>query len=280
MARAIRMTDDEIEETKSAFCKMLDDIRGRVPNGTLSFTRVFKNLDEKATIVYTREAWEKQRALVDTFDKEVAWHGVCDRVEDTEQNIYLISDIVVYPQTVTATTVEMDEEKYAQWLMENDEDERFSRLFMQGHSHVRMATGPSGTDTDHQNKILSMLTDEDFYIFGIWNKAGQRTNKIYDLKKNIMFDDKDIRVTVIGNKEIEEFIKEAKELVVAHTYKTPTYNGGYYGGGTPYDPMRGSTRELQKKDDDDDKPKTQLGKYPLDDDDEYEGGVWQLHLPT
>ena len=40
-----------------------------------------------------------------------------------------------------------------------------------GHSHVNMGTSPSSVDLNHQEEILRMLGDNDFYIFMIWNKS-------------------------------------------------------------------------------------------------------------
>ena len=53
----------------------------------------------------------------------------------------------------------------------------------------------------------------------IWNKSFASTNKIYDLKKNVMFEDKDITVKIIGQNEgLDEFIKNAKDMVKSKSY--------------------------------------------------------------
>ena len=149
------------------------------------------------------------------FDKEVAWHGVARRGDDPEKDEYIISDILVYPQKVTAAHVDMDPIEYAKWIMEHDEDERFSNIRMQGHSHVRMGTTPSGTDIQHQDDIVNMLKDDDFYIFMIWNKYMVSTNKIFDLQKNILFEDSDITWGFTGDDEtIADFLSDAKKMVV------------------------------------------------------------------
>lgn len=172
--------------------------------------------------------------LIKEFDKEVAWHGVARRTEDESLDEYVIDDIVVYPQEVTGATVEMDTEKYALWIQENIEDERFNHIYMQGHSHVNMGTSPSSVDLNHQEEILGMLGDNDFYIFMIWNKSFASTNKIYDLKKNVMFEDKDITVKIIGQNEgLDEFIKNAKDMVKSKSYAYGGQSGygGYYNQG-------------------------------------------------
>ena len=175
----------------------------------------------------------------------------------------------------------MDTEKYALWIQENIEDERFNHIYMQGHSHVNMGTSPSSVDLNHQEEILGMLGDNDFYIFMIWNKSFASTNKIYDLKKNVMFEDKDITVKIIGQNEgLDEFIKNAKDMVKSKSYAYGGqsgyggyYNQGYRGApaGTPYNPLAGksddkkdSKKEENKdkssgKKNDGEKPRTRIG---------------------
>lgn len=174
--------------------------------------------------------------LVREFDKEVAWHGIAHRCED-EEDAYIISDILVYPQEVTGATVNTDQEKYQMWLMNHDDDV-FNNIRMQGHSHVNMSTSPSTVDTSLYDRILEQLDDDMFYIFLIWNKRNEKTIKIYDLAKNVLFETADVTVSVreddIG---MERFLKNAKEMVQDKKYtpvKTTTYGnpygyGGYYG---------------------------------------------------
>lgn len=271
MSRPIKLTQEFIDECRQDFEKALS--LTKLSDGKLSFTKVFSCGDKKATIYFSAEAWAKMTMLIKEFDKEVAWHGVAHRTEDETHDEYVIDDIVVYPQEVTGATVEMDTEKYALWLQENIEDERFNHIHMQGHSHVNMGTTPSSVDLNHQEEILGMLGDDDFYIFMIWNKSFSSTNKIYDLKKNVMFEDKDITVKIVGQTEgLDEFIKSAKEMVKTKSY---SYTGqGLYGGfgssynrstppaGAPYNPLAGKAddktdKAAEKKDAE--KPRTRIG---------------------
>ena len=181
MSKPIKMTEQYMAECRADFEKALQ--LTKLADGKLSFTKVFTCGDRKATVVFTAGAWAKMALLIKEFDKEVAWHGVAHRAADEAVDEYIIEDIVVYPQEVSGTTVEMDTEKYAEWLMQNADDERFNNIHMQGHSHVNMPTSPSSVDLNHQEEILNMLGDDDFYIFMIWNKSFVSTNKIYDLRR-------------------------------------------------------------------------------------------------
>lgn len=279
MSRPIKLTQELIDECRQDFEKALS--LTKLSDGKLSFTKAFSCGDKKAVVYFNTEAWAKMVMLIKEFDKEVAWHGVARRVEDESLDEYVIDDIVVYPQEVTGSTVEMDTEKYALWIQENIEDERFNHIYMQGHSHVNMGTSPSSVDLNHQEEILGMLGDDDFYIFMIWNKSLASTNKIYDLKKNVMFEDKDITVKIVGQNEgLDEFIKNAKDMVKSKPYVYGGQNGygGYYNqgyrgapAGTPYNPLAGKSddKKDEKKDDkkdkssgkknDDEKPRTRIG---------------------
>lgn len=279
MSRPIKLTQELIDECRQDFEKALS--LTKLSDGKLSFTKAFSCGDKKAVVYFSTEAWAKMVMLIKEFDKEVAWHGVARRVEDESLDEYVIDDIVVYPQEVTGSTVEMDTEKYALWIQENIEDERFNHIYMQGHSHVNMGTSPSSVDLNHQEEILGMLGDDDFYIFMIWNKSLASTNKIYDLKKNVMFEDKDITVKIVGQNEgLDEFIKNAKDMVKSKPYVYGGQNGygGYYNqgykntpAGAPYNPLAGKTddKKDEKKDDkkdnssgkknDDEKPRTRIG---------------------
>ncbi len=250
MSKYIKMTDELLEECRADFEKALS--LTKLADGKINFTKVFNCKSQKATVYFTAEAWAKMVMLIKEFDKEVAWHGVASRVANSEAHEYIISDILVYPQEVTGASVEMDTEKYATWLMDNADDDRFSNINMQAHSHVNMATNPSGVDLAHQEEILNMLGDEDFYIFMIWNKSFVSTNKIYDLKKNVLFENTDIEIKIAGGEDLVGFLKSAKEMVKTKSY-VYSYANGYksgYNSNTPYNPLTAqppNKKEEEKK---------------------------------
>ena len=227
MSKIIKFTPELINEIKAEFEKALQS--SRFVNGQFTFSKQFTNTGKKASLCFTPEAYAKMTALVQAFDKEVAWHFVTERGEN--ENEYIIYDVMVYPQTVTAATVDMDVDGYGKWLEAGlrANDERFFHMHGQGHSHVNMGVSPSSTDMDHQRKTLADLRQNGFYVFVIWNKRNEHNIWIYDLDKNTVFENADITVH-IGNSDFSGFIKEAKELVRTQTYVTPVqnrWNGGY-----------------------------------------------------
>lgn len=257
MSRAISLTTEQIEQFVEEFRKSLVD--GNFSDGGVKFQKELPKATARAKIFFTPMAWIKQSMLLDTCDKEVAWHGVAERI-DGEEAAYLISDIVVYPQTVTASTVDMDTEKYAVWLQEHIEadDERFNNLRMQAHSHVNMGVTPSGVDMTHQKEIVRMMRDGSFYIFMIYNKRREFYARIIDKQKNLEFEKSDIDVYIT---DTADFAKEIKDNVVSRTYNysygSTTIIGGKSDGPKPVT----EKKEEPKKDE----PKKELpsGDKPI-----------------
>ncbi len=146
---------------------------------------------KKPVLHFTNDAYLKMKSLVNGCKDEIAWHGTVTKCA----NHYLVDDILVYPQTVTGTTVNTDQTEYSMWLMQQP-DEIFPRIRLQGHSHVNMQTSPSGVDTAWYEAILEQIKDNDFYIFLILNKSGDLNVWIHDLAQNIIFEKADITIGV------------------------------------------------------------------------------------
>lgn len=262
MSKLIKVTQEYIDEVRKDFEEVLKS--GKFSDGKVTFTKTIGTVNRKAKVFFTPDAWRKMQALISDFDKEVAWHGIAHRGEDASKDEYYITDILVYPQEVTGATVNTDQEKYEMWLMSHDDDV-FNNIRMQGHSHVNMGVTPSGVDTSLYDRIIEQLDNEMFYIFMIWNKKKDKTVRIYDIKKNILFDTTDVTVETLPDSEdisnirnlsedevkavtdfitryrekrsTDSFIKKAKDMVKDKVYKpTTVYNGGYgsYGYGTAY----------------------------------------------
>ena len=228
MSKLIKITPEYVEEIRRDFEEILSS--GKFPDGKVTFTKTIGTIDRKAKIIFTDIAWIKMQALIKEFDKEVAWHGIAKRGDDDTKDEYIISDILVYPQEVTGATVTTDQNEYQMWLMEQ-EDDVFHNIRFQGHSHVNMATTPSAVDTTLYDGILAQLDDTMFYIFMIWNKRGDKTIKIYDMMKNVLFETSDCSIEIAG---FGSWIDDAKKLVkdrvstpVATSYSG--YTGSYIG---------------------------------------------------
>ena len=247
MSKIIKITQEAIDQICEDFRKAIQSTK--LSDGKVTFTKTIGTVDRKATLYFTEMAYLKMLTLVREFDKEVAWHGLAYRGDDPEKDEYIIKDILVYPQEVTGSTVTTDQEKYQTWLFEH-EDDVFNNIRMQGHSHVNMGTSPSSVDTSLYERILDQLDDDMFYIFLIWNKRNEKTIKIYDLAKNVLFETTDVSVKMLdGGLGLDEFMAGAKEMVKTHTYTPTTGWTGYAGG------AYSSKKEEQKKEEKKEDPK-------------------------
>lgn len=214
MPKPMRVTDAIKEQVVAAFVQRIGEMK--LLDGKVSFVHDFSfRKGDRATVEFTHLAYSKMMALVDRFDTEIAWHGFVRR---SDHDHFVIEDVLVYPQTVTGTTVNTDQEAYDQWLM-TIEGDNFNRMKFQGHSHVNMGTSPSATDLQHQAKIISQLGGEGFYIFMIVNKKRQCTMKVYDADNNTLFENDDIDVVVPEEDvQLSKFIEEAKGMVSQVSY--------------------------------------------------------------
>jgi len=207
MARPIIMTDEMKQKAREDFDNLLDNLK--MSDGNLSYNRSYNYENSQALVLLTPEAYRKILALVTSFSDEVAWHGTVSRSGDNE---FTIEDILVYPQEVTGSTVNTDQILYTEWLY-SLEDEVFNKIRMQGHSHVNMGVSPSGVDSSHRAKILEQLEPNMFYIFMIWNKSLSVHTLIYDMERNILYEDQDVDVKIQGDEEMDIFLSDAKEKV-------------------------------------------------------------------
>lgn len=243
MSKPIKMTRAMKAEILEELSKRLDNMVLFDGKQTLPIDYTYKG-EDKATIVFSRIAWEKQMRLVDEFSSEIGWHGVVRRDEEDASKFY-IEDILVFPQEVTGATVTPVQGEYDQWNATLPPDQ-FNAMRYHGHSHVRMGTTPSSTDNTFQKdiigrlngdgyteevrqKMMEQLGDSAFYIFMIWNKQCEFNVRIYDLFNNVAYEGKEVEVVREGFEGMDDFLADAKAKVRTKTYQSPYY-GGYQGG--------------------------------------------------
>lgn len=217
--RKLRLSPEDVTKYVEDFQKMLEK-SSAVISGKLKIEYNVGKMEkppeeEKAKVVFTPVAWLKTIELVDEFSSEVAWHYLAKRDEEDPRK-FILYDVIVYPQTVTSATVEMDEAAYLTWQMKID-DEDFNHIRGQGHSHVHMAVSPSGTDMDHQEKIVSQLNMDSanpFYVFIIINKKRSVHFNVYDVERNIVYEDGDVKYYIYDdNTDIIGFLSDSKLMV-------------------------------------------------------------------
>lgn len=204
----------------------------RSMNSKISFNEnidalLFDNI-KKPEVHFTATAYLKMKSLVAHSAKEIAWHGI---VKKTETGNYLITDILVYPQTVTGVTVTTDQVEYQNWLFEHP-DEVFNNIRMQGHSHVNMGVTPSGVDDALYESILEQLPENDYYIFMIANKSGDLNVMIHDLAQNVIFekDDVAVKIYMANGHTINSWITQVmSDYITERVYTAPAVKSVGYG---------------------------------------------------
>lgn len=142
---------------------------------------------EKQRIVFSDKAMNTIKELVRQCDKEIAWNCTVTKTGRT----YKIEDVVMFPQIVTGTSVDVDETKYANWVATLPEA-TLNKLRFHGHSHVNMGVTPSGIDTKYQADMLPNITD--YYIYMIFNKRSEMYACIWDVEHKTFYDVNDIEI--------------------------------------------------------------------------------------
>lgn len=157
--------------------------------------------NKTAYIEFTPLAWTKMWLLVNQFDSEVAWNGLCSRISD---NKYKIEDILVHKQTVTGGTVRSDFNEYDEWLdkYRDNDPETFFKIRLHGHSHYMAGASPSGLDRQLQDDIASDLIGDMFYIFMIVNRHHNKPQP-------------DMWVKIVDNKTGETYLSSQIYWIVA-----------------------------------------------------------------
>lgn len=181
----------------------------------------------KQNVYITTSAYLKMLSYVFKSEKEIAWHGTVLTDFKKYPDKYFITDVFLYPQTISGTTVTTDQTKYNDWTT-NLDDNTFNNMRLQGHSHVNMAVSPSAVDTTFMEDLIHTFHNGEFYIFMIMNKKQDLYFCIYDTANNILYEKEDIQVTIISD-ENKDFIAdintEFKEHITERTYQYNNYGG-------------------------------------------------------
>lgn len=140
---------------------------------------------EKAMVHFSMQARDKVRALVHECNIEIAWYGITRRVDNT----FYVDDIIVYPQIAQAAHVTSNDDLYPAWV-DAQTDDTINNMRLQGHSHVNMGVGPSGTDDEFYSILVEHIPD--YYIMMIANKRDDIWLNIYDMTNNVLYERADI----------------------------------------------------------------------------------------
>ena len=154
--------------------------------------------------------------------QEIGWLGLVDKTAYG----YLVTDLYIPEQTVSAAETDIDQDAMAALAIEIDEAGLDpSKLLYWGHSHVNMAVSPSHQD---EQQIASFVENSPFFIRGIYNKYGDSKVDVYDKQSNTIFQCVN---NVVDTPELSK--QEIKQLNVlmksnlkkpVYTYKAPLHH--------------------------------------------------------
>ena len=235
--KPIKLTEDMklslFEQFLDKFKKEVDDYAFGSADGNITIKTNFNQVAaDKIVIRYTQEAFLRMRMLVDYFDTEVGWYGLCKRLDEKTFRVY---GVKLCKQYVTGSKVDTEDEDTLEFFNSLTDDEA-EHMHFQAHSHVRMGTTASGTDLQNQADVVHNIGKTGYYIFQIWNKNDDINTYLYDLDNNVFYDRKDIVIEIEDSAgTINDFILSVLDLVEErkvyqwnnNTNKYPAYNQTY-----------------------------------------------------
>ena len=229
-----------IEQYDSTTYMNTDTIKVQVNISELLDLYVKENNIPEPTVYITTQAYTKMRMLVDKTTTEIGWYGIVNKVPGLT-GVYVIEDIIVYPQKVTGATCEQLDNKMFEFEMSLTTDQVNHKRF-HGHSHVNMGTTPSGVDEQFYHDILTQVTD--FFIITVTNKRNEYTTRFYDMEHNILFTDVPISVIDDEGLELDLWYEESKKQL-----EEPTVVNRYYGNDLVKHKQLSAIDEMFDKDD-------------------------------
>ena len=229
-----------IEQYDSTTYMNTDTIKVQVNISELLDLYVKENNIPEPTVYITTQAYTKMRMLVDKTTTEIGWYGTVTKVPGLT-GVYVIEDIIVYPQKVTGATCEQLDNKMFEFEMSLTTDQVNHKRF-HGHSHVNMGTTPSGVDEQFYHDILTQVTD--FFIITVTNKRNEYTTRVYDMEHNILFTDVPISVIDAEGLELDLWYEESKKQL-----EEPIVVNRYYGNNLVKHEQLSAIDEMFDKDD-------------------------------
>lgn len=162
---------------------------------------MFKNIEDKTqvmrifreeqlippTVYITYRALAEMKEYVMQSNGEIGWLAYVEKKEEKDTNVYTITHTVLFEQTVSAVSTDLDENdlaRYANKLMREGRADELNKIRCWGHSHVNMEIMPSGTD---ENTFEEYYESCDFFIRIIANKKGDLKLDIAEPLRGVVF---------------------------------------------------------------------------------------------
>ena len=185
-------------------------------------TSMYRTAVTVPEVRYTPYVHKVIQHIVAHQPQEIGWLGLVDKTAYG----YLVTDLYIPQQTVSAAETDIDQDAMAALALEIDEAGLDpSKLLYWGHSHVNMAVSPSHQD---EQQIASFVENSPFFIRGIYNKYGDRKVDVYDKQSNTVF--QCVKDTVDTPELTKQEVKDLNSLMKSnlqkpvYTYKAPLHH--------------------------------------------------------
>lgn len=179
-----------------------------------SLTELYPTALRAPEVRYTPFVYKAIQHIVASQPQEIGWLGLVE----TKDYGYLVTDLYIPEQTVSAAETDIDQDAMAALAIEIDEAGLDpSKLLYWGHSHVNMAVSPSHQD---EEQVAAFIENASLFIRGIYNKHGDAKVDVYDKTQNVIF--QCVRDCVDSPDLTKEEIKQLDTLC-KNNLKKPVY---------------------------------------------------------
>lgn len=176
----------------------------------------------KREVLFSPTAWAKMTTLIAQSEKEVGWNML---IKKLNKHTYYIYDCILYPQNVTAATINPDDTETVIWR-QNLPDKIINNIHGQGHSHVNFSVNPSSVDLNYYKEITNELKKGQYYIFLIRNKLGDMYCRVVEIDDNYIYTTNECNIDIYTTRK-EKIKNWVKNEMKKYVKETKTYNQKY-----------------------------------------------------
>ena len=192
-----------------------------------------KDESKKPIIIFTSKAYAELVSMHKTnYSKSLEFMYIGEVLKN--ENNYIIKHFNIVPQCKNSGAYcETDDDKYAIWLQQTYDVKDRDKIRLHGHSHVNMATSPSGTDDSNVLNMMSFV--DDYFIQLISNNKLVTTINLYDKQSMLIYKNLELLIllengVLIDNKgKIIDGLKESiNDYKHKYTDKKIIFDTGIY----------------------------------------------------
>ena len=169
-------------------------------------------------------ALDKMNKYIQFCDEEIGWLGVV-REQTTS---FLIEDVILFDQEVSAVTTRIDEISLAKIYCKIMADDPINgvdtanAIRMWGHSHVNMSVGPSGQDDSQMVEFQNSKFP--YFIRAIGNKQGKMRFDIFHFALGYVIQDAKWSIQIVSDDSLDAQIRaEIQQRITKKVWSQPSH---------------------------------------------------------